>query len=306
MRNINIFLLLALFSLGSEAYDKMDDNLAPVYQAITEKALPGISGFINALIEEESDDFSDNWFVIRAQCAYFSWANAVNRAITNNQDLPDNGQLIHDTFDSVYCFNLPQNSQIQIPDLSSSQPFSHNTPHYPTESGTYMPFSSTASYVQNMPSYEELDPEDFESADLMRSRIVLETILFMLGTKTQEPTTVWRQFHSKHFRAAMRPFHCSRFIEEDYNQYQNCLTMQSSDDIKRSNHAIKLTNIALGDYQPSMQPDIHSFDSYGYQSGFAIAANNANFMQISRYHTGYSVVAETFIFLALLRNTLLH
>ena len=317
MKNTKIctFLLLFLFSASSPAKEAAADNLRPVYQAITEEALPGISDFIKPLIQEGSEEFSDSWFIVRAQCAYLRWAIQINKAIVRNQDKQDFGLPISDeqhwqTIISEHCHNMPLDNNARIPDISGWTLFTRNIPNFPVKhfiSEMTELFSPFSSYVQNMPSYEMPALTDFHEISDFRERIILETLLLMLGrVASHEPTDVWSRFYTERFRHVMSKFHCSRFIENDkpdLHRYESCLSDLSDNNAQRSNQATILTDIASGNFGGTDQ-QFDSFDAYGYQPGFAIAGDT-NTQKYKYPVTGYSVIAETITFIALLRGAYL-
>ena len=315
MKNILLsFVLFLLFSLAIHASDEAGDNLSPVYGAITAEALPGISDFITLLLQEESEDFSDDWFINRAQCVYLNWANQVNKAIVQNQDMNDGLRISQEqnwqTLVSDHCQNLPQDDNIEIPDLSIWKSDTRYIPHFPTKhfiSEMEGLFSPVSSYVQKMPSYEALSLMDYQVISDIKRRIILETVLFVLGrTVTHEQGSSWSEFFTKRFRTVMSQFHCSRFMisgTSDLTPFQNCWSKQTDGDTQRSNQASTLTDIALGKFRhANAVPD--SFDAYGYQPGFAFARSSTGVASSGYYTTGFSVMAETIVFLSLLRGAL--
>ena len=318
MQNLQFsILLLLLFSVASHASMETDDNLIPVYHVITAEALPGLSDFMTPLLKEESEDLSVNWFIHRAQCTYLSWANQVNKAISKRQDVQGNGQLTSDeqrwqALISKYCHSLPQGDSVKITDTTTKELFGRNTPYFPMEgfiSEMEESFSPASSYVQRMPSYEALSLTGFQATFDARRRIVLEIILFVLGRAvTHEQENPWAKFFTEHFRRVMRQFHCSRFIASgnpDPNLFQNCFQAQTAIDVKRSNQAIVLTDIALGEFQRT-DSDQDSLDTYGYQPGFAFAGSSSNAACSGYKMAGSSVLTEAIVLISLMRRVLSH
>ena len=313
MKNIQFSVaLLLLFSVAIRASDEAGDNLTPVYGAINAEALPGISGFITPLLQEESEDFSDAWFINSAQCVYLNWAHQVNKAIAKNQDINDDLRISQEqswqVLVSEHCQNPPQDDNVKIPALSTWKPLTRNIPYFPMErflSEMEGLFSPVSSYVQEMPSYQEFSLSGFQVTSESQKRIILETVLFVLGRAvTHEQESSWGEFFTERFRTVMSQFHCSRFIisgTPDLTPFQNCLSKQTDGDTQRSNQASTLTDIALGEFRHA-NPVPDSLDTYGYQPGFAFARSSTGVASSGYYTTGFSVMAETIVFLSLLRG----
>ena len=317
MKNIYFcfaLLILLPYPLAS-ANQGDDDSLTPLYNAITDHSLPGISAFIDVLVENDSEDFSDYWFISRAQCAYLCWVVQRNQQISNNQDVFNEVPLSSEARDSQesiiteYCHDRLWINSLRLPDISTLKLPSPKPPYFPVEdfiAAEETSFSHIGSFVQQMPSYQALDIIGQTSSNTLRKRIILETILFLLGRVAHdEPADPWSEQYTSSFRAVMRPFQCSRFIKpesRDLTGFSDCLEQQSDSDVQRSNHAITLTDIALGDFLPGgYSPDF--FDSYGYPPGFAVAGHYSGKPQPDRYMTsGLSVIAETMVLASLIRH----
>ncbi|UYM16146.1 hypothetical protein [Endozoicomonas euniceicola] len=307
-------LLTALSCPGIGANQETSDNLTPVYNAITKNVLPGISVFIDALVEKDSNDFSDHWFISRAKCAYTSWAFQVNQKIVLDQDQPNDIRLNPEDkdrqkstiTDTENCRDLPDITGHKLPDLSELKHLSSESP-IPIEGFIAVAeesFSSLGSYVQQMPSYQSINLFEDAPSNTYKRRIILETVLYLLGQVTKDaPDGSWSKQYGSSFRQAMRPFHCSRFITQenrDSTQNSDCLQKQSNSDIQRSNQATSLTEIALGEFLPAGYNNLNSLESYGYQPGLAFAGSYE--VSSQRRNKYMSSIVETILLALLMRR----
>ena len=236
------------------ANQETNDNLTPVYNSINENVLPGLSAFIDTLVEKNSTDSSDHWFTSRARCAYLSWALKINQKIRLNQDQHNDIRLNPEDKDhqestiTKYCSDWPDITDQELPDLSNLKLSLLKPPGFPIErfiAAQEAYFSPLSSFVQKTPSYEATIMIGDASSNMHKKRIILETVLFLLGGITKgAPDDSWSKHYTSNFKLAMHPFHCS--------------------------HAHSLTDIALGQFSPAGYSQ-DSFDAYGYQPGFAFA-----------------------------------
>lgn len=322
MKNLffGCILLITLPCSEIRANQETKDNLTPLYNTITETVLPGISAFIDVLVEKDSNDLSDYGLISRAQCAYLSWVLQRNQKLHLNQDKNNDIRLESEDNDrqesiiAEYCHHRLGIIDHRLPDISTLNLSSPKRPYFPigrfiaAEKASFSPLSS---FVQKTPSYKALSMVEHAASNMHKKRIILETILFLLGRITQDhPDDSWSQLFTYNFREAMRPFHCSRFIkagDPDLTPFSDCLQKQSDSDVQRSNHARILTDIALGEFSPVVD-SLDSFDSYGYQPGFAFAGSYTGKSPLSgksplyRMTSSISVIAETMVLAFLMRH----
>ena len=302
---------LSCYEIG--ANQEVKDNLTPVYKSITENVLPGISVFIDALVEKDSNDFSDHWFISRAKCAYTSWAFQVNQKIDLNQDQPNGIQLNPEDKDrkkstiTENCYDLPDITGHKLPDLPKLKHSSSKPAGFPIErfiAAAKKPFSPLGSFVQQMPSYQFMSLSGDSPSNTYKRRVILETVIYLLGGVTKDaPDDSWRKQYASNFRQAMRSFHCSRFITQenrDSTQNSDCLQKQSDNDIQRSNQAASLTDIALGEFLPAGYSSLNSLESYGYQPGLAFAGSYE--VSSQRRNKYMSSIVETMLLALLMRR----
>ena len=307
------FLSIVVLWHSQTALSSSPEVLNPVYNAMLKGAVPGLSELVRKISHTAADDYSDDSFINQAKCAYTLWAVRLNLHIRDSEDveIPDSRLLedkegYFDLTSAEYCQTLglplvPGSQDIEFPPTQYRFYFPVQS-FLETVQGAYSPIQS---FVQSMPSYEEdLYNADNDSVPTdMRERVVIETILYMLGKlKKDKDHSEWANQYTDHIRQSMRQFHCSRYIkQDDHVKFSDCLSAQTDDDKQRSDHAIKLTDIALGDFSLPSQGDGTAYD-FGYSPGFAVAARSYGCLPGSFIQHSVSPLAESFVMLFLMKK----